>query len=858
MRSDRHHTKTQTDVKVLPQTAVLHFSGGVRETLPITVAVLAVNPASVASTAGAAPGGKLTPRIDADVAITFLKAIRPQGPWVLTTIIPDGNTATQTFYDEEGVRSFVEAFNQSRNIYYTGNLCGHRNKKPSKADINGVIFLHTDDDPRDGETPAAAKARIIAAYEAHNPPPSIIVDSGNGLQGLWLLDEDYPILRAERSTPDTKKQVAEQVAEIEDRTRALVASVGGTPGTHNIDRLLRLPGTINHPNAKKLEKGRVACQASIVRISDVRYSLDQFPKMTQEERDNSKAASVDSESELVTTKIDLDWNEVDKHAGWLKNEAELPSDFSAKGKIIVAHKGTVGDLSFDLEKAGLIEKPYHTWSHVSFALAAIFKADGRYSNEQIAAALMCDLECNYHITKHTDMGMQRRAVERCLSRSYEPQRIAQVLPWRECNERGDPRPSMHNARLAIAALGVECSFDTFHSKMLFGFEDDDVRHTLGEDEITDNGIIRLRQMISDRFKFDMGDRYTRDGVVSLALDHCFDPVRDMLDKAQADYDGVKRLDKMAVTHINCADTPLNRAVIRKTMIAAVRRARHPGCKFDNITVFESEEGWNKSTFWRVMAGDENFSDASIIGHGAREVQEQLAEIWIHENADLAGMKKADVDSVKSFASRISDNARPAYGHFFKKQKRHSIEVGTTNNDMYLQSQTGNRRFWPLVILKMIDIALIKRDRLQLWGEAAKYEAEGESIVLNEKLWPAAAKEQEKRRVKDPWEDIVADMPTHVEIGEHGDIELKHLEPGKEPEFTAGSVQIIYRSGDRELVASTDVLKYVLGVPIDRQNVQHAMRLSNVMRLTGWKSPQSGRIRIGGGKQVRGYFRPRAK
>jgi predicted P-loop ATPase len=84
---------------------------------------------------------------------------------------------------------------------------------------------------------------------------------------------------------------------------------------------------------------------------------------------------------------------------------------------------------------------------------------------------------------------------------------------------------------------------------------------------------------------------------------------------------------------------------------------------------ESEEGWDKSTAWRVLAGDENFSDASILGHGAREVQEQLSEVWIHENADLAGMRKAEVEAVKAFASRQSDDARPAYGHFLKKQKR---------------------------------------------------------------------------------------------------------------------------------------------------------------------------------------------
>ena len=162
-----------------------------------------------------------------------------------------------------------------------------------------------------------------------------------------------------------------------------------------------------------------------------------------------------------------------------------------------------------------------------------------------------------------------------------------------------------------------------------------------------------------------------------------------------------------------------------------------------------------------FSGDDNFSDESILGKQSREVQEHLAEVWIHENADLAGMKKAESETVKAFASRISDNARPAYGHVLKKQKRHSIEVGTTNSTEYLPSQTGNRRFWPLKVLKTIDLGKLMRDRLQLWGEAATLEAEGASIVLEEKLWSAAGEQQEARHVKDNWEEIVRNMPTHV-------------------------------------------------------------------------------------------------
>ncbi|MBR1216198.1 VapE domain-containing protein [Bradyrhizobium sp. JYMT SZCCT0180] len=412
------------------------------------------------------------------------------------------------------------------------------------------------------------------------------------------------------------------------------------------------------------------------------------------------------------------------------------------------------------------------------------------------------------------------------------------LEWRERRKDGSPLPTMHNARLAITALGVQCSRDTFHNKTLFGYSGDSMRHELKSlvGEVTDDGIIMLRQMMSEHLGVDLEDKATRDAVKSLALEHCFDPVRDMLDNAEKNYDGELRLDRMAVDYFNCDDTPLNRAIIRKTMIAAVRRARSPGCKFDTITVMESPEGWNKSTAWRILAGDGNFSDESILGRGSREVQEQLAGVWIHENADLAGMRKAEVEHVKAFASRQVDRARPAYGHYVFNQPRHSIEIATTNSDEYLQSQDGNRRFLPVVVRKAIDLDLLRRDRQLLWGEAAKYESAGESITLDETLWPKARDEQEKRRTRHPWEDVLTDIPDRVVV----DLDA--------------AVQIIHRLEGQERVKSSDLLTYVLRVPVGQQRRDHSMTLATIMKLAGWeRHPNSNKVTIGG-KQVRGYFR----
>jgi predicted P-loop ATPase len=298
-----------------------------------------------------------------------------------------------------------------------------------------------------------------------------------------------------------------------------------------------------------------------------------------------------------------------------------------------------------------------------------------------------------------------------------------------------------------------------------------------------------------------------------------------------------------VTYLGCEDSELNRAIGRKVLIAAARRARRPGCKFDNITVLEGSEGRKKSTVIRLLAGDENFSDQRVLGLSDKEVQEQLAGVWMHENADLAGMTRAEVEHVKAFASRQVDRARPAYGRVREDRKRRSIEWGTTNNKEYLLSQTGNRRFWPLEI-GTIDIEALKRDRLQLLGEAATYEVKGEDIFFNERLEGLAREAQEGRRTKDPWEDVLAEIPPTITIfgsSEEG-------ESGGE-----GEIIIIHRIAGEERVSSRDLLEYILKIPPARQSRFDAMRLAEVMKAVGWNRNTGGKVTIEN-KQVRGYWR----
>jgi predicted P-loop ATPase len=287
------------------------------------------------------------------------------------------------------------------------------------------------------------------------------------------------------------------------------------------------------------------------------------------------------------------------------------------------------------------------------------------------------------------------------------------------------------------------------------------------------------------------------------------------------------LEEWLCTYLGAEDTPLNRAIGRIALIALVRRARKPGCKFDQIIVLESAEGQLKSSALLALAGgDANFSDQTILGRPDREQQEMLRGVWVYEIADLSNIRKAEVEDVKAFASRTHDRARPAYGYVRLDLPRRGTIWATTNNSEYLKSQTGNRRFWPIpvAVTRPIDIDSLVRDRDQLIAEAAMLEAQDATIVLAQELWAAAAEEQDQRREVDPWEDVLREVRGIIcDIG----------------------------TQTEERILSQKLLSFI-GIPTDKQYPQIQKRVGDVMRVLGWSGPKVMRV---GEQRGRGFWRP---
>ena len=167
-----------------------------------------------------------------------------------------------------------------------------------------------------------------------------------------------------------------------------------------------------------------------------------------------------------------------------------------------------------------------------------------------------------------------------------------------------------------------------------------------------------------------------DAMLAEASIRCFHPVCDWLDTLV--WDGKPRLDNWLVNAFDCENTQLHRAIGAKFLIAAVRRVKRPGFKFDYMMVLEGFQGIGKSTAVQVLFGEAWFSDHVPPDLSSKDAAQALLGIWCLEFAEIEHLIRAEVETIKAFLSRSVDRYRPPYGKSYVEHPRQVVMVGTTN------------------------------------------------------------------------------------------------------------------------------------------------------------------------------------
>lgn len=246
-------------------------------------------------------------------------------------------------------------------------------------------------------------------------------------------------------------------------------------------------------------------------------------------------------------------------------------------------------------------------------------------------------------------------------------------------------------------------------------------------------------------------------VTKVADDRSYHPIRTFLDSLP-DWDKTPRVDTLLIDYLGADNNAYTRAVTRKTLCAAVRRVQEPGVKFDTMLVLNGPQGIGKSTLIAKLAG-EWFSDSLNLGDTKdKTAAEKLQGYWILEIGELAGLRKTEVETLRSFLSRQNDIYRAAFGKRATPHPRQCIFFGTTNAESgYLRDTTGNRRFWPVKTpgggtKHSWDIT--NDDIQQVWAEVLEYVKAGEKLHLTPDIEALAKGEQREALESDEREGLV--------------------------------------------------------------------------------------------------------
>ena len=253
------------------------------------------------------------------------------------------------------------------------------------------------------------------------------------------------------------------------------------------------------------------------------------------------------------------------------------------------------------------------------------------------------------------------------------------------------------------------------------------------------------------------ERNYKIAVTKVADDRSYHPIREYLDSLP-DWDKVRRVDTLLIDYLGATDNKYVRAVTRKALCGAVCRVLNPGCKFDTMLVLNGPQGVGKSTLISKLGG-EWFSDSlSLTDTKDKTAAEKLQGYWILEIGELAGLRKAEVETLRSFLSRQNDIYRAAFGRRATPHPRQCVFVGTTNAESgYLRDTTGNRRFWPVKTPgggNKRSWELTDYEVRQIWAEVLEYVKTGERLYLSPAEDILAKDEQRAAMESDEREGLV--------------------------------------------------------------------------------------------------------
>ena len=322
-----------------------------------------------------------------------------------------------------------------------------------------------------------------------------------------------------------------------------------------------------------------------------------------------------------------------------------------------------------------------------------------------------------------------------------PMSIEEVKAMLDTTEKGGVRNSIKNC------LTVFQHDPLLSSAIAYNLLTDrtDVVKPIGYDRspsasMTDTDMKYIRLYLEENYDL-TSEKKIIDAADLAAHQNSYHPVQDYLNSLT--WDGTERI-RFCLHHFLGAEADeYTFQALRLFLLGAIHRAFRPGCKFEVMLCLVGGQGAGKSTFFRLLAGkDEWFSD-DLRKLDDENVYRKLQGHWIIEMSEMIATANAkSIEEIKSFLSRQKEVYKIPYETHPADRLRQCVFSGTSNAMDFLPlDRSGNRRFLPVQVCpEQAEVHILEDEAAsrvylqQVWAEAMTiYRAGGWKLTFSPEM-----------------------------------------------------------------------------------------------------------------------------
>ena len=342
--------------------------------------------------------------------------------------------------------------------------------------------------------------------------------------------------------------------------------------------------------------------------------------------------------------------------------------------------------------------------------------------------------------------------------------------------------------------------------------------------MTDTDMKYIRLYLEENYDL-TSEKKIIDAADLAAHQNSYHPVRDYLNSLS--WDGTERIRYCLHRFLGAEADEYTFQALRLFLLGAIHRAFRPGCKFEVMLCLVGGQGAGKSTFFRLLAGkDEWFSD-DLRKLDDENVYRKLQGHWIIEMSEMIATANAkSIEEIKSFLSRQKEVYKIPCETHPADRLRQCVFGGTSNAMDFLPlDRSGNRRFLPVQVCpKQAEVHILENEAAsraylqQVWAEAMTiYRAGGWKLTFSPEM---------VRYLKEHQKDFM-------------------------PEDTkAGMIQAFLDSYAGDTVCSKQLYKEALNHAFDEPKQWEIREINEIMNqcVTGWTYFSNPRSFAGYGRQ----------